>query len=63
MAHPTTGERAIAANAPALTAPEISVRLQPNSWDIGYMNTVRVVIFGAIRPKTTVPEAPTIAHP
>ena len=48
---------------PPLTTPEISVRLQPNSWDMGCMNTVRVVIFGAIRPKTTVPEAPTIAHP
>ncbi len=30
MAHPTTGERTSEASAPALTAPEMSVRFQPN---------------------------------
>ena len=35
MAHPTTGERTKEASAPALTAPAMSVRFQPNCWDMG----------------------------
>jgi hypothetical protein len=54
---------AIEASAPALTEPDISVRDQPSSCDMGYMNTVRVVIAGAIRAKTAVPEAPTTTQP
>ena len=51
------------ARAPALTAPEISVRDQPSSWDMGYMNTVSVVMAGAIRANTAVPEAPATTQP
>lgn len=63
MAQPTTGERTKDAMAPALTEPAISVRLQPNCWDMGKISTVRVVIAGAIRAKTTVLEAPTTIQP
>ena len=63
MAHPTTGDRTIDANAPALTAPAIRVRDQPSSWDMGYMNTVNVVMAGAILAKTAVPEAPATTQP
>ena len=63
MAQPTTGERAMDASAPTLTDPDMSVRDQPSSWDMGYMNTVSVVIAGAIRAKTAVPEAPTTTQP
>ena len=50
-------------SAPALTAPAISVRDQPSSCDIGYMKTVSVVMAGAIRANTAVPEAPTTTQP
>ena len=63
MAQPTTGESAMEARAPALTAPEISVRDHPSSCDMGYMKTVSVVMAGAIRAKTAVPEAPTTTQP
>ena len=63
MAHPIAGERTKAANAPALTDPLISVRLQPNSWDSGKMKIVSVVILGAMRAKTAVADAPTTTHP
>jgi hypothetical protein len=57
------GDSTSAASAPALTAPLISVRLQPNSWDKGKMKIVSVVILGAIRANTAVPDAPTTTHP
>ena len=63
MAHPTAGDSTMDESAPALTAPAISVRDQPSSWDMGYMNTVRVVMAGAIRANTAVPEAPATTHP
>jgi hypothetical protein len=63
MAHPITGESANDKIAPALTDPAMSVRLQPNCWDMGKMSTVRVVMAGAIRAKTTVLEAATTIQP
>ena len=63
MAHPTTGERTSDANAPALTDPAMRVRLQPNWCDIGKINTVSVVMAGAIRANTTMLEAPTTIQP
>ena len=63
MAHPTSGERTSAARAPALTDPAMRVRLQPNRCDMGKMSTVRVVMAGAIRANTAVPEAATTTQP
>jgi hypothetical protein len=63
MAHPITGESANDKIAPALTDPAMSVRLQPNCWDMGKISTVRVVMAGAIRAKTTVLEAATTIQP
>ena len=63
MAHPTNGDSANEAMAPALTDPAMTVRLQPNCWDMGKISTVRVVIAGAIRAKTTVLEAATTIQP
>ena len=63
MAQPIAGDSTNADKAPALTAPEIKVRLHPNSWESGYMKTVSVVMFGAILAKTAVPAAPTTTQP
>ena len=60
---PTAGDRTNAASAPALTEPLIRVRLQPNSSDSGSMKMVRVVMFGAMRANTAVPDAATTTHP
>lgn len=60
---PTAGDKTNAANAPALTDPLISVRLQPNSWDRGNMKIVRVVMLGAILAKIAVLDAPTTTQP
>ena len=57
------GDKTSAANAPALTAPLIRVRLQPNSCDKGKMKMVSVVMLGAMRANTAVPDAPTTTHP
>lgn len=60
---PTAGDSTNAAKAPALTEPLIRVLLQPNSSDKGRMNMVRVVMLGAMRANTAVPDAPTTTQP
>ena len=60
---PTAGERANAANAPALTEPLIRVRLHPNLSSKGNMKMVNVVMLGAMRANTAVPDAATTTHP
>tara|TARA_B100000470_G_C19491796_1_gene259089 strand:- start:206 stop:490 length:285 start_codon:yes stop_codon:yes gene_type:complete len=63
IAQPTTGEKISDAIAPELTDPEMRVRLQPNSSDIGKIKTESVVILGAILANTTVLEAATTIQP
>ena len=46
-----------------LTEPAINVRLQPNCSDRGNMKIVSVVMLGAMRANTAVPDAPTTTHP
>ena len=60
---PMIGDVNVATKPPAAAAPAISVRLQPNSSDSGYMKTEIVRLAAALRAKFAVPAAPRTSHP
>jgi hypothetical protein len=60
---PVKGAKAAPKMAPTLVAPEISVRLQPNSSVIGMTKKVKTVMEEAAFPNSAAPAAIATNHP